>query len=494
MPRADARFWSDSSYRNRLYDLVDRGVGGIAVFLGDIETTAAMIADLQKKAKGSLLIAADYEYGLPMRLEGGIAFPRAMALGHTLPGITEHVAACIAQEARAIGVHWNFAPVCDVNSNPSNPIINTRSFGEDPAIVAAHAVAYVHGTQRHAVLACGKHVPGHGDTDVDSHVSLPTITATADLAAAREFVPFRAVVDAGVETLMIGHMLVPFLDPSLPASLSRSVVTDLVRKEWGFDGLVTTDALDMKAIASTWTSAEAAVASVLAGNDVVLLPEDPVEAIKALVAAVENGTISEERLTVSERRWQRAREFAGIGKPPSVPIVIDQSSHAVIALQAAQGAMRIAGDVDLLPITKHDQYAAFAVIDETDADAATTWFHYLAKATEGNSDFGYLDDSIDDADLDVLRNGIADADVVVFAFFGKAVAYRGHMSGIDRLPAIMRRLAGDKPIIIVVCGSPYGMENLPHSLILHMYSDTVPSLAASVLRLTGRETPSGTQS
>lgn len=189
IPRADARSWHDSTYRDALFHLVDEGVGGIGVFLGGLDETARMIEDLRSRGGRRLLFAADYEHGLPMRLDGGIAFPRAMALGRTLPGITEHVAAAIAQEARALGVFWNFAPVCDINSDPSNPIINTRAFGETPDTVARHVEAYVRGTQSQRVMACAKHVPGHGDTAVDSHMAMPTIAITREVAETREFLP-----------------------------------------------------------------------------------------------------------------------------------------------------------------------------------------------------------------------------------------------------------------------------------------------------------------
>jgi len=486
MPRADAEKWSSSAYRAQIYDLVDRGVGGVAVFLGTLEDTATMIADLQRRAKEPLLIAADYEYGLPMRLEGGVAFPRAMALGRTTPAITEGVAMAIAEECVALGVHWNFAPVCDVNSNPDNPIINTRSFGEDPSVVGMHAAAYVRGTQSQHVLACAKHVPGHGDTAVDSHMSLPSLTIDRATAERREFAPFRDAISAGVRSVMVAHLDVPFIDAGVPASLSRSVVTGLVREAWGFDGLISTDALDMSAISSAYTSGDAAVRSFLAGNDVLLLPEDPVAAIEALEAAVTNGTITIDMLMASHARWQSVKQWCGLFDRSRTITAVDQNAHASIALQAADAAIDILGNADLLPVTQFDHVAVFAVVGESDADAATTWFRYMAQATEINIDFGYIDGTIEEADLLEMKNGTADAKAILFTFFGKAVAYRGNMPGYDRLYEVMSALAGDRPVIIVACGSPYGIKDLPASTTLYTFSDTVPSMAASVLRLIGK--------
>lgn len=481
--RADAKNWDDPAYRQGLLDLIDEGIGGVCVFLGGLEQTASMIAEMQMRANGRLLVSADYEHGLPMRLDGGIAFPRAMALGRTLPGITEHVASCIAEEAAAIGVHWNFAPVCDVNADPRNPIINTRSFGDDATTVALHAAAYVRGTQARNVLACAKHAPGHGDTHVDSHVDMPTIHITREIAEAREFVAFRSAIRAGVRTLMVGHIMVPFLDASYPASLSAAVVTDVIRGEWGFKGLIVTDAMDMKAIADRWDSSEAAVLAFQAGNDAILLPENAEMAIGGLRKALANGSLTEKAVAASLARWNELRTFVNNATKSQMPV--DQNAHAMIALQAADAALSTTGDLTLLPILgKH--IAAFAVVSEHDSEAATMWLHYLAGATEGSCDYAFIDGSIEDSDLEEMSKGIEGADVVLFAFFGRAVAYRGALPGWDRLPDVMTRIAAGRPIIVVSCGSPYGMEELPADFRLYTYSETMPSLAASVMRLVGR--------
>lgn len=486
MPRADARSWHDQLYKDALYRLVDEGVGGIGVFLGSLEETARMIEDLRARGGRRLLMAADYEHGLPMRLDGGVAFPRAMALGKTLPGITEHVAAAIAEEARALGVRWNFAPVCDINANPKNPIINTRSFGEDADTVAQHVAAYVRGTQGRRVMACGKHVPGHGDTSVDSHMDLPTMSLSEDVLQSREFVPFRAAIDAGVASLMLGHIVVPALDPHQPASLSERVINGLVRTTWGFDGLVTTDALDMKAITRSYASGDAALRAFLAGNDVLLLPEDPLQAIDALTLALAAGTITEARCEESERRWQQARMFVRELPGDTRNAPVDLASHAQMALKAADAAIRIVGDASLLPLLNDQSYAAFAVIDEREADTAATWCHYLAQATEGNCDFAFIDGTITDDEIDAMREGITDASMVIIALFGSAVAFRGAMPGMERLPHIITRMADARPVVMLACGSPYGVDDLPAAMKLYTYSDTMPSLAASVMRLIGR--------
>lgn len=495
MIRADASHWSDPSYRTNIERLLDRGVGGVGVFLGGLDETASMIEDLQRRAGRRLIIAADYEHGLPMRLDGGIAFPRAMALGMGLASTTENVASLIAEEARAIGVHWNWAPVADVNSNPRNPIVNTRSFGETAELVAEHAAAYVRGTQSRDVLACVKHAPGHGDTHVDSHRDLPTIDLDQQTAAAREFAPFRHCISQGARTLMMGHIRVPFLDADNPASLSRAVVTDLVRGQWGFSGLITTDALDMGAITSRYTSAQAAMMAVQAGVDVVLMPDSPDEAIDAIAAAIVSGEVSNERLLESEERWDAARAFVGVRtasspkERPRPTETIDQNAHALVALRAADAAITVVGDASLLPITGANHIAAFAIVDDHSVESATTWFNALAQGAEVNADFGYVDMSITDEECASLADGIVDAKLVLFGIFGKAVAYRGELGDSQRLPEILRTISRAKPSILVACGSPYGIEPDLASTIMYTYSDTLPSIAASVLRLIGRSVP-----
>lgn len=492
MIRADGEKWGDTVYQDNIYSLIEQGVGGVGVFLGDISGTSTMIADLQRKAGKRLLIGADYEHGLAMRLSDAVAFPRAMALGRTSAELTQKVANCIALEARTIGVHWNWAPVADIDSEPRNPVINIRSFGSDHRTVSAHAIAYIQGTQLAGVLACAKHVPGHGNTTVDSHVTLPTMDPSSDLARAREFLPFRACIEAGVHTLMMGHIIVPFLDAELPASLSKACITELVRGEWGFQGLVTTDALDMGAITGNWSSDNAAVMAVQAGADVVLMPEDPRLAIDALTRAIETGAISEETLAQAESRWEAARAFAGVKTWTSQAVnhatdkPVDQSSHALLALQVADEALSIDGNIKLLPLTQYKQVAAFAVINENDANLATTWFQSVARAVEINVDFGFIDGTIEETDQTELQDGIKDAEVVLFAFFSRGMATNSGIPGRENLPAVLDKLSAGRPTIFVVCGSPHGYDGLNSDLTIYTYSDTLPSMAASVMRLAGR--------
>jgi len=292
-------------------------IGPLGIEKSQAYPTAALNNELQKEAKIPLLIGADFERGSAMRLDEGTSFPTQMALAaagdpkdaYTMGKIT-------AIEARDVGVHWIYAPVADVNNNPENPIINTRSFGEDPARVAEFVSAYVHGVNENGGLATAKHFPGHGDTAADSHIDLPVIKADRARLDGLELVPFRAAIEAGVGSIMTGHLNVPSLepDPNTPATLSHNILTGVLREQLGFEGLVITDAMDMGGITVRFAPGEAAVRAVLAGADALLMPPVPDAAYEALQEAVKSGRISEERLDASVRRILEAKARLGLEK------------------------------------------------------------------------------------------------------------------------------------------------------------------------------------
>src|SRR5690348_4981105 len=241
---------------------------------------------MQQLTRVPLLVGGDFERGASMRIDGTTVFPHAMAFGAAGdPALTRYEGEVTAREARAIGVHWIYYPVADVNNNPDNPIINIRSFGENPADVATHVRAFIegaHSDRKNYVLTTAKHFPGHGDTAVDTHVGLATIPADRERLEHLELVPFRAAIEAGVDAIMTAHIAVPAISPpDLPATLSPAILTKLLRQEMGFKGLVVTDALEMGGIAKGYNSGEAAVRALEAGADTLLMPADPEAAVKA---------------------------------------------------------------------------------------------------------------------------------------------------------------------------------------------------------------------
>ncbi|WP_017319216.1 glycoside hydrolase family 3 protein [Mastigocladopsis repens] len=290
----------------------DLGVGGVILLGASAGELAIRIQQLQNWAKIPLLISADIEEGVGQRFEGATWFPPPMALAAIFRkdqklGLhyAEKMGAITAKEALAIGINWVLAPVVDVNNNPDNPVINVRAFGETPDEVSQLACAFIRGAKTHPVLTTAKHFPGHGDTAVDSHLHLPVIPHSTNRLVEVELPPFAAAIASGVDTVMSAHLLIPSWDEELPATLSQKILTGQLRQKLGFEGLITTDALVMGAIANGYGANEAPVMAVEAGADILLMPVDPEGAINAVCAAVESGRISRARIRESvERIWQ----------------------------------------------------------------------------------------------------------------------------------------------------------------------------------------------
>lgn len=305
------------------------GVGGVILLGGSAIEVGQRSQQLQDWAQIPLLIAADIEEGVGQRFSGATWFPPPMALGaiadrdpEQAMSLAEAMGASTAQEAAAIGLNWVLAPVVDVNNNAANPVINVRAFGEDPKRVSQLACAFIRGAQSFPVLTSAKHFPGHGDTAIDSHLELPVLPHTLKRLSEVELPPFAAAIAAGVDSVMTAHLHIPSLDATLPATLSSKILTHLLRRQMGFDGLIVTDALIMGAIANQYGPNDAAVLAVEAGADILLMPADPEAAIAAIVEAVETGRIALERIHASlERIWQAKRKILA-------PAIEGSSSHA----------------------------------------------------------------------------------------------------------------------------------------------------------------------
>jgi beta-N-acetylhexosaminidase len=290
---------------------------------------ATLVNQLQRDSEFPLIFAADFERGLGFRLNEVTSFPHAMAFGAT--GNVDYAresARITAQESRAIGVQWNWFPDADVNSNPLNPIINTRSFGEDPKQVSNMVVAYIEGAHQYGMLTTAKHFPGHGDTDIDSHLAVPSIKGDKAHLERVELPPFRAAIKAGVDAVMVAHLAVPALDPdpNHVASISPAIVTGLLKQQMGFNGLVITDALTMAGLTKLFPeggsagAGRAAVEAVKAGNDVLLIPSDLDGSYHGLLQAVRNGEIPESRIDESVLKILRAKASVGLNKATQVDI------------------------------------------------------------------------------------------------------------------------------------------------------------------------------
>jgi beta-N-acetylhexosaminidase len=320
---------------------------------------ATMINRLQHEAEFPLIFAADFERGLSMRLNGVTAFPHAMAFGAT--NNTQYAndfGRITAEESRAIGVHWNFFPDADVNSNPANPIINTRSFGEDPVEVGKFVTSYILGARASGLMTTAKHFPGHGDTDTDSHLALARVNGNRDRLNQVELVPFEDALKAGVDSIMIAHVTVPALDPdpNHVASISPTIITQLLKDQMGFRGIVVTDALDMNALMRLFqagspgaSSGKAAVAAIKAGSDMIIIPPDLDGAYNGVLEAVRSGEILESRIDESVGKLLRAKASLGLHKHREVdinalPSVIARPENLALAQKIADDAVTLVRD------------------------------------------------------------------------------------------------------------------------------------------------------
>ncbi len=306
--------WEPSNQQLR-YWLETLNVGGVILLGGSAAEVAQRSKQLQDWAKIPLLIAADIEEGVGQRFAGATWFPPPMALGDIATRdldlakqYAQKVGEITAKEALTLGINWLLAPVVDVNNNPDNPVINVRAFGDDPSVVSELATSFIAGAHRQQVLTTAKHFPGHGDTATDSHFALPVLDVTDQRLAEIELPPFQSAIAAGVDSIMSGHLLVPAWDDAYPATLSSKILTQQLRLHFGFEGLVVTDALIMGALSKVTSSEELAILAIEAGADILLMPSNPDRAIAAIVNAVNNGRLSQERITASVTRIAAAKE------------------------------------------------------------------------------------------------------------------------------------------------------------------------------------------
>ncbi|MBE9012765.1 beta-glucosidase [Pseudanabaenaceae cyanobacterium LEGE 13415] len=326
-PAATLRHWVE-----------DLGVGGVILLGASAGEIALRTQQLQSWASIPLLICADVEEGVGQRFSGATWFPPPMSIAEVakrdLPlacHYAEHLGRITAAESLAIGLNWLLSPTVDVNNNPDNPVINVRAFGETPEIVSELAKAFIRGAHQHPILTTAKHFPGHGDTAIDSHLELPVILHDRDRLEQIEFPPFKAAISAGVDVVMSAHLQIPALDPNYPGTLSAKVLTDELRTNLGFEGLVTTDALVMGAIANRYGTKEACVLAIEAGTDILLMPLEPEKAITAVCEAVESGRISRDRIQASvERIWRAKQKACSIALPSEEGYVWENPPEPVL--------------------------------------------------------------------------------------------------------------------------------------------------------------------
>ncbi|MDO8445778.1 MAG: glycoside hydrolase family 3 N-terminal domain-containing protein [Deltaproteobacteria bacterium] len=472
VPRLDGNRLGDEEYFNHILNLIDEGIGGFILFGGKAPDTPEAVSRLQEKARIPLLITSDIERGLGQQLTGGTKFPSQWAVAEAIDrnnpadvALLHKMLTAVSEECAATGIHAVFSPVADVNVNPDNPIICTRSFGEEPEKVSWFVAEYVKGLQKrlstdhrplatdHFLLACAKHFPGHGDTAVDSHTSLPIINAGRERLERVELPPFRAAINAGVGMIMIGHLMVPALEPEpIPATFSRRIVTNLLREEMGFKGLIVTDALDMGALKSICDEGEAAVRCLEAGCDILLHPSEPLKVLEVIVKAVEEGRLSFDRVEEAygrvmgiKNQWSVAGgQWPEIGTHQSKDIA-DRIARKAIKFRKGRG------------VSQSENMACIIIDDDGDGSLATPFLDDMKDRFPG---FKIVSSTSE----------IKKDETVIIPIFSRVSAWKGS-SGLskdsfEKVKSIIDR-AGQA--VLISFGSPYILNSFDADVMIDAF-------------------------
>ena len=463
-------------------------VGGVIMSLGSPLEVAAKVNSMQRLALAQparipLLVSSDLEPGLG-RFEGGTflpvnagwlsagtatVLPTNMAIGATgRPEDAREAGAIIGREARAAGVHVVFAPVVDVNNNPGNPVINVRSFGEDPAAVARMSVEFVRGLQGEGVAGVAKHFPGHGDTDTDSHNALPVIRSDLARFNAVELVPFRAAAQAGIAGVMSAHIALPAIqgDATTPATLARGVMSGLLRDSLRFEGTVFTDAMTMEGVGQGYPVERSCVLAVQAGNDVLLMPTDVKRCVDAVVAAVGRGEIAPERIDASLRRVLTLKVRTGAVARPLVDLealrtTVGAPAHWTASRSIAQRAVTLLRDsAGLVPVSGQGTITAVVYAPETEAVAGLSFVSELRAGVKTVSDARISPRSSVGA-LDSLAAQASASDRIVVMTYTRTLEGSGRLAIPAHINAWIDRLAGTGKLIVVAGGNPYVIKQFP---------------------------------
>lgn len=461
---------TDSAFAWAAARVRDDKVGGVVMSLGSPIEVAAKVNALQQRAALPLLIASDVEPGLG-RLEGGTftpgllrggdatVLPNNMAIGATgRTDLAREAGRITGRESRAIGIHLAFAPTVDVNNNPANPVINVRSFGEDPAQVAAMSAAFVAGVQEAGVAATVKHFPGHGDTDTDSHLALPIVTASRARLDSMELAPFRATIDAGVAAVMSAHIALPAVaGDSTPATLVPAIFQELLRDTLGFRGLAVTDAMDMRGVGAGYPNEVSSVRAVQAGADILLMPADVGGAIRAVLAAVERGALTTARIDASVRRILELKVRTGALQRPLVDLdslreVVGSAAHRATAQRIADGAVTLLRNTGaVLPLAPGTPTAIVTFAGESDVIAGRTFAGEL-RSRLGEGRIIRISPATSRARLDsLLRPG----ERMVLATFVRTIEGEGRFAVGAHVAQWVDSVAWTRPVAVVAFSNPY---------------------------------------
>lgn len=478
----------------------DVGVGGFYFSHGTAYAFAQNANALQREAKIPLLMSADFEWGAGMRIREATSFPKAMALGATRDtNLAYAMGKAVALEARALGIHQNYSPVVDINNNPKNPVINTRSFGEHPELVTQFARAFIRGTQEANVIATVKHFPGHGDTELDTHLDLPTLRYSRSRFDSVELMPFRDAIANGVKSIMVAHIhtLAFEGEDSIPSTASVNVTTTLLKDSLKFQGLIVTDALAMKGISKLFPPGEAAKRSFLAGADILLMSPNTDEAIDSIVAVVQRGEASLERLNYSVRKILQYKQWCGLDQErirfanmDAISSVVSNGRHASLSREIARKSITILGNNSgILPLQNFNGKKIVDIVfsDNEDPYEADELHDELAKRR--TMELIRIDPRSNQQEYDEALKKVKAADIIFcqFMFYTRSEAMTGVLP--QKIVEMMNVIASlKKPVIGVTIGNPYVVMDLPKlETYVMTYSQNQSSIQAAAEVIFGEQ-------
>jgi beta-N-acetylhexosaminidase len=466
----------DAAHTQALSDLItQQHIGGLIFFQGGPVRQAIILNELQAKSKVPMMIGMDAEWGLSMRLDSTVGYPRQMTLGAlSNDSLIYQMGKDIAKQCKRLGVHVNFAPVVDVNNNPNNPVINSRSFGEVKENVSMKSMAYMKGLQSERVMANAKHFPGHGDTDVDSHLDLPVITHDKFRLDSLELFPFKQLIQNGLSSVMVAHLSIPKLDsaPNRASTLSPYIVDTLLKQNLGFEGLVFTDALNMKGVSKYFEPGMVDVEALVAGNDVLLFAENVPLAIQKIKEAIATGRITQAEIDRRCHKILKAKEWVGLNKYK--PIVLENLYQDLNPLSATirykqmveNSITLVKNNPAIIPIPRSRNRVAIVTIGGHKEEAFIQQCEKYRKI-----DIYELDVKLTSQEVNIIPNRLKDYDRVVVALHGMSQRPRSNF-GIDRLTqAFIKNLSDKVPTALILFGNPYGLQQF----------DRLPNLGSAIV-------------
>lgn len=461
-------------------------IGGIILMQDDAEQEIALVNEFQKKSRVPMLFGMDAEWGLYQRIKTAHKFPWAMTLGAIQDNnLVYEMASKIAEDAKKMGIYWNFAPVVDVNTNPKNPIIGNRSFGSDVQNVIAKALAYAQGLQDNGVLAAIKHFPGHGDTDVDSHLDLPVVKHSLERLNKIELAPFKALMDKKIGGAMIAHLYVPQLEKgkNIPASISYDIVTNLLKNKFRYEGLVITDALNMNAVAKKYPAGELDLRAFKAGNDVLLFSQDVPTGKKLIKEAIQKGEIGEKRLEESVKKILKTKYLLGLQnlRPLSsegINNVLNNDSHAKISEKLYANALTLLKDEkQLFPLREKEVY--YLPLEEASHEA---FLQELSKEIK-----------VKKISFKEIQSIPENAVVIIGLHKDNSTAYKPYKISWES-KRLINQVKSRNKVILNVFGSPYALQDVDISgisSVLVSYENNSLSMKATAEAYLGKQKING---